>query len=308
LPARVPAPDRATPDLPADRPVGPAAMVYSPCPETCWRVLVSRDGTQFWLSTPGRVPGHERLAGLSPDGRWVAYPNADGDLVLRDLTTVTAVTFPGMQPRAWSPGGRFLALVPVNFETPAPVTVVDLTTAKAVRTVTVDRPKDGRLLDFAGILDTGELIWARTEVIDLGPDGKPLRLEVTDPDGRAVLRQIAVRPPAGTTFTPMWPNTVRPFDDGTMMVRFSAVRPWGITAGPADIIDAGGNVLARYPVPITDDHYDSWIASGVVDGRVLAVHARAEKPSVVTIDQTGRQRTVSVLDGGYGGPALPGTP
>ena len=317
LPSRIAAPDASTPDLPTDRAVGVAALVYTPCPQDCWRVVVLRDGTQYRLASPGSQPVHRLSAGLSPDGRWVAYPDAKGDLMLRDLTGRTVVTFPDMRPRAWSPGGRYLALVPVNYRSPPPVTIVDLTTAAAIRTLSMQAPKAGYAMDMAGILDSGELIWVTSEFANIAPPDltsvpqiplpKSAQVQITDPGGRQVLHQWALQAPAGSGY--MAPTSaIISMLDGRLLVRFTVAYAWGTAAGPADIVDATtGAVLTHYAVPAAAGPFDIWGAAGLADGRLLVVRARAKQPQVALLEHTnGKPQTISEVEGGYGTLILPG--
>jgi len=306
LPSRVAAPDASTPYLPTDRAVGLAALVYSPCPQDCWQIVVMRDGTQYQLGSPAGQPAHKLSAGLSPDGRWLAYPDAKGDLALRDLTAQTTVTFPGMKPGGWSPGNRYLALVPVNYRSPAPVTVVDLTTVTAIRTVSMREPQVGNLTEFAAILDTGELLWVAAEMVGRDLLAESYQVQFTDLDGQ-VLRQWVLQPPASSRYLDPT-GAIIPTADGRLIVRFTAMYDWGMAPGPADIVEAStGAVLARYPVPPATSQYDVWIAAGLVGDQLLLAHGQPTQPQVALMYPTNsKPQPVSHIDGGYGAPVLPG--
>jgi len=92
-----------------DGPVGEAAFVYEPCsPNACAAFVVLTKGEQFLL--PGSPASIEWYT-LSPDGRLLGLPTADG-YEMRDLVegTVQTVHIGDHRPRDWSADGRWLLL------------------------------------------------------------------------------------------------------------------------------------------------------------------------------------------------------
>jgi len=120
--------------LPTDRAVGPALMVY-PHPEGGYR-LVLRDGRQYRLDSPSHGPETRGSYLLSPGGGWLAWPvHADGEpaIRLRDLAGTTMIDILGMRlPVAWSNNDRWLVLaesMPATVELrnqPVGVVLIDL--------------------------------------------------------------------------------------------------------------------------------------------------------------------------------------
>jgi hypothetical protein len=317
LPSRIPAPDAASADLPADRAVGVAAMVYTPCPKDCWRIVVLRDGAQYRLASPGSAPIHKLSAALSPDGHWVAYSDANGDLVLRDLTTSTASTFAGMRPRGWSPGSRYLVLAPTDGTLTMAFTVVDLATGKAIRSVSPRASASGSFPDLAGILDDGRLIWVAYEYFTAPLPDSPVDprtllqnsalVQITDPEARQVIHQWSLRPPKDSAYLAPT-SAIIPMPDGRLLVRFTVAYSWGIAQGPAQIAEAEtGEILARYSLPGAAGPLDVWGAAGVAGQKLIAVHGRTTQPQVALFNpNSATPQPICLVEGGYGMPLLPG--
>jgi hypothetical protein len=113
-PPSTPTPTPAAAALPA-RPVGTAARISPSCrPGGCVWILTVASGARFRLPGPrAKDDLHLHGAGISPDGRWIAY-NDGHRSVLRDLTGTTtyrvAGSGPDTTPNEWSQNGRWVML------------------------------------------------------------------------------------------------------------------------------------------------------------------------------------------------------
>lgn len=190
LPREVDA-NAATTPLPADRPVGPGAMLY--------RSRQMRPGSYALLTVDGghyEVP--QPITTLSPDGRWLGYRGKDG-YVLRDLTSTTVTKLPtGYMPvspdvpgrngtigfsitnrfdvREWSSDNRWLLLAEDHVDERAPefrgpFYRYDLTTGKAERIVAPGKPDS-----VQAVLPSGDVL-----VEQLDYPGKVVTVVAVDP-------------------------------------------------------------------------------------------------------------------------------
>lgn len=190
------APQPSTPALPGTA-VGPGSMIYSPCLSGCPTYLVTEDGRQFGLGEQtAPVAGNFTL---SPDGRWLGRPAADG-YELRDLrgTEVVRLGLPEgseaetrISPWTWSADSQRLVVGAHRDGTVAQWSQFTLAaaatpTGSTLSEVGLDVPAG---YEPVGVKSSGELVLmpdaAATDVSDrldlrLGSTGRTLALTAPD--------------------------------------------------------------------------------------------------------------------------------
>jgi hypothetical protein len=285
LPAQVP-PAADVPPLPADRGVGPGALVYIPCASDCTPVLVLPDATQYAIPSPRRA-GTGGVA-LSPDGRWLVYPDDQGRSVIRDLASAATTAWPASRPRVWSPEGRWLVLVQ-DQPSGAPVAVVIELPIGGYHLVDA---VNGAGLGLVAILDSGQLVYAGTPV-----KGSTPRVQVLDGFDRQVEREFTVSLPLA--FAP----TIRPYQP--LFPENRTGRTFLAQGTDRDVVRVdgfSGALLHRYPLPVVSS--GGWLLGAVV-GKAAVMTRMSE---VGILDRaTGMVSTVCLVRDSYFSPVVRGS-
>lgn len=301
--------------LPADRAVGPGALVWVPCRDTCAPRLVTADGTQYTLpifrSRNGATPERSRL---SPDGRWLSYPNADGSYTLRDLTGVQAVSTGSRHAVGWSADGQWAALTADPSDRGAEV-VLRPDAHDDQQLLPTEQyhgqpslPADERR-SLAGLTNAGDAVFGPPQAHEIGG---PVVLRVTDRTG--VSRTVAVatdgvlRPDEEVA-----DQAVIASDGATVLLQVISVA--GRIGTPGDLLRvdlADGAVLGRIrlPAPTTGTFVTGspdtgpsggehrTLVGSVAEGALL-MHWRGDRPDQIELldPATGRRQVVCTMVG-----------
>jgi hypothetical protein len=280
-PATVDPPARPARDLPRDRAVGVASLVYQPC-TTCRPNLVMPDGTQYRLSTMDLSP-ISAVAGLSPDGRWLLTRGGSAAQI-RDLTGTTSHPI-GDASRVvdWSPDSRWVLSV---LGDDAGRQVTDLSTGKTTPVdpgtlavleggnllmpdgVARNRRMPVRVLDRAGnvrrhfVLDAGRALHGREDLFTYDTDRA---------HGTAILTSVGVG--AGTIMMRVY-NA-----DHESVVLFSS---------------RDGSLLRRLDMPPHTTNYTDWTVVAFDGTSLVAQYQPLSGPSA------GRRQWLYLIDPGSG--------
>ncbi|WP_436688135.1 hypothetical protein [Micromonospora sp. URMC 106] len=293
--------------LPTDRPVGTGSVLYARCATPCGPRLVTEDGREYQLPGLETEPQTPRVPTLSPDGRWLSYPDASGRYVLRDLTDVQTVSTGARRVMGWSADSRWAALADASDQA-----VTTLLAPAEGREVAVTLPADEKR-PLAGLTDDGVAVFGTTEA---RADDAPVELRVIEAAG-------ATRTVRVDTSDLLGPNKelsgfpVLAADGATVL--FQVMRWRNGLASPGDVVSvdlADGSVQARFRLPVGDADVRPGQASGghetgpsggqhrqlvsaLADGAVL-VHWQGARPHAVEVLdlRTGdRQAITRVADG-----------
>jgi hypothetical protein len=268
LTAAWPVPAASPRPLPATGPVARGAYAYTSCAgNDCLSYLVTADGRRFALPGAGS---------LSPDGRWLGYPESHDRYVVRDLTgdrvwPVDDVMFS----IAWSADGRWLLLT--DGTEPRQKWYVRLDTR------TGDQRRSDRPLGFAeGVLPSGEILYAADPT--RRPAGAPAALTRSDPVSGAAAKisleapNRLVRPGESVVNPEGHTLTVRLGSGGVLL---GVHGPTGLT-GLLAYDPSDGHLMARHDVP---SRTGEWTVVGYRSQLgIVLTHRTAEGVDVVLLD------------------------
>lgn len=297
------------PPLPVDRGVGPGALVYQPCSLPCSARLVTEDGKQYALPAITRMPpAAPRKATLSPDGRWLSYPDAEGEYLLRDLTGTRTVPLGNRRATGWSAGTHWVGLADARTEDGVEVIVPPADGA-------TPRPLPaGEARPLAGLTTDGAAVFGGTESY---ADGDPVDLRLVDKTGTGRAVPINADDWMKDSENLRSGTLIRTVDDDSVLVQLmveSGVGP-GATATPGDLLHidtTSGEVLARLRLPrpgstttvngesATTARGDVFraLAGTVPDGILLKVIRDGSPAAIELLDLgTGDRSTVATLTG-----------
>jgi hypothetical protein len=280
-----------------DGPVGAAAMIYSPCARDCAPMLMLTSGAQYVLP---QFPQGPHPYTLSPDGRWLGFPVAEG-FRLRNLTDGTTRTLDDDGPGAsdvwvWSPDSARLLMVRhtdglvTHFES-----VVAATGARS-RVVTARSP--------VAVLDDGTVLYWQGEA-----GRSPLVFAAIRRGGLQTLTtktfDVPARLRAGES--PLHDGLSIGPDDSQAMLTLR-----GPAAGGADlgapvavlVLNLGqGRVAERVDLPAGAD---LWVPSRLLSGSVRGVQWAGGRTQVVDLDRALATQMVVATLAGQAEVVLPG--
>ncbi|MEJ3742983.1 hypothetical protein WEI85_06820 [Actinomycetes bacterium KLBMP 9797] len=235
------------PLLPLDRAVGRGALIYKTCDLPCPARLVTEDGTQYALPRVAQMPPTiPRRATLSPDGRWLSYPDAQGNYLLRDLTGTKTLPTGNRRATGWSADSAWVGVADASSEDGVEALAPPATNA-AARPLPAD---DTRPL--AGLTTDGAAVFGGAEAHE---DGNPrIDLYVVDDSGAGRSVPVDVKGQVGSTEDLHSGTLIRTVDDDTVLVQ---LLEWsdskqGRTSIAGDLLHidaASGEVLARIRLP-----------------------------------------------------------
>jgi hypothetical protein len=260
--------------LPADGPVGLAALIYRAC-HACDMTLLLADGRQLVLPDDDGplVPRYS----LSPDGRWLASRDESG-AVVRDLTGDVVHELDGparsvLVPWAWSPDSAW-ALFAV---TDAVDGVKDYVLLELPDGTVAEIPAP-HPAQFVGVLPTGELVAATMPQPTDGPV-TALDVEVRDRQGGVVdtlTIDAAQWLAAGETLVPMRTFSpspllllISPDGDGLLLAAFGEQEPELVILS----VQLDGEITGRLDVP--GEGFQGWRLAGLLGGELVVMQSRA---------------------------------
>lgn len=279
-----------------DGPVGAAAMIYSPCARDCAPMLMLTTGAQYVL--PQLPQGPHRYT-LSPDGRWLGSPVAQG-FRLRNLTDGTTWTTADDGPGAsdvwmWSPDSARLLLVRHTDGVVAHFESIVAATGVRTRVVTNRSPAalldDGTVLYWQGEAGVSPLVFADVTRGDLHT---------------RTSRTFDVAARLRTGESPIHDTLVVGAGDSQAMLTIRG------PAGTSDlglpvavlVLDLGqGRVVERVDLPAGAD---LWIPSRLLSGSVRGVQWAGGRTQVVELDRTLATQAVVATLAGQAEVVLPG--
>lgn len=291
LPATVDTTVPEPPLLPLDRAVGRGALIYQRC-NLCPARLVTEDGNQYALRKFSQVPPTvTRRATLSPDGRWLSYPDAAGNYLLRDLTGTQTVPLGSRRATGWSADSAWVGVADASSERGVEAIAPPTTTAAA-------RPlpaNDGRPL--AGMTSTGGAVFGTSQAgYQIGDTAVSLYLVDENGSGRSVPITLS-----GQITGKDDPHTqlVRTVDDGTVVWQLMRQVNDNEQA-PGDLLRIDtetGEVVARIRLPEPTASFRT-LAGVVPDGVLLTVFRDGHPAGIELLDlDTGDRSTVTTLTG-----------
>ncbi|SCF37550.1 hypothetical protein GA0074695_6274 [Micromonospora viridifaciens] len=244
LPAIVGEDDGEAVPLPTDRAVGAGSVLYGRCAPPCAPRLVTEDGREYELPGPeAKSPAAPRVPTLSPDGRWLSYPDAGGRYVLRDLTDVRTVPTGTRRVIGWSADSRWAALADATDED-----VTALLSPGDAREVPMTLPTDEQR-PLAGLTRDGGAVFGTTEA---RADDAPVELRMIDANGATRTARVdtsdLLGPDRELSGFPVLAA------DGTTVL-FQVMRMRDGLASPGDVVRvdlADGSVDARFRLPVGD--------------------------------------------------------
>jgi len=281
---------KATP-LPADRAVGAGSVLYARCNQPCAPRLVTEDGREYELPGPETMPpAAPRVPTLSPDGRWLSYPDADGRYVLRDLADVRTVQTGARRVVGWSADSRWAALADASNRR-----VTALLSLADAREVPVTLPADEQR-PLAGVTRDGAAVFGPTEA---RADDDPYDLRIIDATGATRTARIDTSDRLGRD-KELSGFPVLAADETSVLFQVMHVRH--ALASPWDVVRVGltdGSVRARFRLPVPDADVrpgravggDEWaplggqsrvLVSALAEGAVL-VHYQGPAPHAVEV-------------------------
>lgn len=291
LPAAVGKHDGKGTPLPVDRDVGAGSVLYARCALPCAPRLVTEDGREYELPGPATMPpAAPRVPTLSPDGRWLSYPDAEGRYVLRDLTDVRTVPTGTRRVVGWSADSRWAALADASDEN-----VSALLSPADAREVTVTLPA-GERRPLAGLTGDGVAVFGPTKA---RADDDPFELRIIDTTGATRKVRIdtsdLLGPDQELSGSPMLAADETSVLFQVMHVRNGLASPWDVVR--VDLTD--GSVRARFRLPVPDADVrpgravggDEWaplggqsrvLESAIAEGAVL-VHYQGPAPHAVEV-------------------------
>ncbi|SBT54450.1 hypothetical protein [Micromonospora narathiwatensis] len=308
LPATVGEDDGKAAPLPTNRGVGAGSVLYARCALPCAPRLITEDGREYELPGPETMPpAAPRVPTLSPDGRWLSYPDAGGRYVLRDLTDARTVPTGTRRVVGWSADSRWAALADADDED-----VTALLSAADAREVPVTLPADEQR-PLAGLTRDGGVVFGPTEA---RANDAPVDLRIIDAAGAT----RTVRVDTSDLFGPDEELSGGPVlaADGTTVL-FQVMRVRDGLAAPGDLVRvdlADGSVRARFRLPVgdadvrpgrTDGGHETGptggqhrsLVSALAEGAVL-VHYQGPPPhavEVLDLRSGDREVITSVADG-----------
>ncbi len=306
-PGTISAPASTPPLLPANRPVGPAQLVFR-CPGCPHWTLLQADGTEYTLPAAAdqrtsRESDWTTGGMLSPGGRWLVIkrdgPPADGHWVpydYRDLTSTTVRSFG--RPLAWSANERFVLTQDAADNS---ITRLDLQTG-------APRDVGGFEGVLAGVLDDGSVVFAQRTPNPYAESSLSPKPSIP-PDARAGhLTITVVRPETGQR------RQIKPDIDAVLSVaqQRSSNTGWTTFAVRGDgtelVADGGSDgtqVIARFSltdghrigtVPTTDGYQ---VRGYAADGGLLLIRYQAGGAELAHATLGGQLRTLCQVPVGY---------
>ncbi|MEU8259085.1 hypothetical protein AB0C02_00460 [Micromonospora sp. NPDC048999] len=291
LPATVGRDDGKATPLPTDRAVGAGSVLYGRCARSCAPRLVTEDGRVYELPGPGpKSATAPRVPTLSPDGRWLSYPDAEGRYVLRDLTAVRMLPTGTRRVVGWSADSRWAALADASYED-----VTALLSPADAREVPVTLPA-GERRPLAGVTRDGAAVFGPTGT---RADGDPFELRIIDATGATRNVRIdtsdLLGPDKELSGFPVLAADETSVLFQVMHVRHALASPWDVVR--VDLTD--GSVRARFRLPVPDADVrsgravggDEWaplggqsreLVSAIAEGAVL-VHYWGPAPHAVEV-------------------------
>ncbi|MEU3453783.1 hypothetical protein ABZ671_09290 [Micromonospora sp. NPDC006766] len=242
LPATVGKADGKATPLPADRAVGAGSVLYARCNLPCAPRLVTEDSREYELPGPETMPpAAPRVPTLSPDGRWLSYPDAEGRYVLRDLTDVRTVPTGARRVVGWSADSRWAALADASGED-----VTALLSPADAREVPVTLPADEQRR-LAGVTRDGAAVFGPTSA---RADDDPYDLRIIDATGATHTVRIDTSDLLGPDMELSDVSALTA--DGTTVL-FQVMRWRDRLALPGDLVRVDltdGSVRARLRLPV----------------------------------------------------------
>ncbi|MEH1125016.1 hypothetical protein [Micromonospora sp. CPCC 206061] len=305
------------PQLPTDRGVGKGALLYQPCNQPCAARLVAQDGTQYTLPKVAQMPPTvPRTATLSPDGRWLSYPDASGNYLLRDLTGTKTMPTANRRAVGWSSDSTWVGLADASSEDGVTVIKPPTETA-AARSLPAD---DTRPL--AGLTTAGAAVFGGSEAHEVGdPD---IDLYLVDDAGKGRSVPVKMEGQLGSKEDLHSGKLIRTVDDETLLVQLMVQSDNETTQVPGDLfhIDAvSGEVMARIRLPqplsrttvqgetATTSKGETFrtLAAVVPDGVLLKVIRDGAPVSIELLDPaTGDRSTIATFKGMVASAMVPG--
>jgi hypothetical protein len=296
-PPNPPPPVRATFTALPDGPVGAATMIYSPCARDCAPMLMLTSGTQYVLPA---FPQGPHPYTLSPDGRWLGFPVAEG-FRLRNLTDGTTRTLADDGSGAsdvwvWSPDSARLLLVRHTDGAVAHFDSVVAATGVRTRVVSDRSPAavldDGTVLYWQGETGSTPLVFAairrgKLHTLASRTFDVPARLR----EGESAIHAVLA---------------IGPDDSQAMLTVRGPAEAGSDLGGPVAvlILDLGqGRVAERVDLPAGAD---LWIPSRLQSGSVRGVQWAGGRTQVVELDRTLSTQIVVATLAGQAEVVLPG--
>jgi hypothetical protein len=280
------------PPLPADRPVGAGALVYATCDVPCGARLVTADGKQFQLPAGRGEPEVPRVSTLSPDGRWLSYPDPDGNYLLRDLTGGQSLSLGPRRVVRWSWDGRWAVLADARTERDLQVVAPpDLAAA-------VPGPPAGEHGgQLAGLTSDGAAVFIGDEAHEVGAPADLRRVGRDGTEHRVRLGTAALH---GHGDDPAADRGVLVADDSLLVQLMTTTGREGLPGDLARADARTGEVRDRYRLPAPRAGAGGAGETGPGGGGFRVLAAIQPEGAILTTYRNGVPAAIELLDLGSG--------